>query len=55
MALTIDDIYDKEFALKGGGYDRNDVDQFLDEICDVMSIMQESIDQLESDLSTARA
>ena len=25
MALTIDDIYDKEFALKGGGYDRNDV------------------------------
>ena len=30
MALTIDDIYDKEFALTGGGYDRNDVDQFLD-------------------------
>ena len=27
MALTIDDIYDKEFALKGGGYDRNDVDR----------------------------
>ena len=38
MALTIDDIYDKEFALKGGGYDRNDVDQFLDEICDEMNI-----------------
>lgn len=55
MALTIDDIYDKEFALKGGGYDRNDVDQFLDEICDEMTNMQERIDQLESDLSKARA
>ena len=41
MALTIDDIYDKEFALKGGGYDRNDVDQFLDEICDEMANMLE--------------
>ena len=39
MALTIDDIYDKEFALKGGGYDRNDVDQFLDQICDEMANM----------------
>ena len=55
MALTIDDIYDKEFALKGGGYDRNDVDQFLDEICDEMTNMQERIDQLESELSKARA
>ena len=40
MALTIDDILDKEFALKGGGYDRDDVDQFLDEICDEMTNMQ---------------
>ncbi len=55
MALTIDDIYDKEFALKGGGYDRNDVDQFLDEICDEMTNMQERIDQLEADLKQARA
>lgn len=55
MALTIDDIYDKEFALKGGGYDRNDVDQFLDEICDEMTNMQEHIDQLEADLKQARA
>ena len=55
MALTIDDIYDKEFALKGGGYDRNDVDQFLDEICDEMTNMQERIDQLESESSKARA
>ena len=54
MALTIDDIYDKEFALKGGGYDRNDVDQFLDEICDEMTNMLEHIDNLERDLKQAR-
>jgi len=54
MALTIDDIYDKEFALKGGGYDRNDVDQFLDEICDEMTNMLEKIEKLEKDLQQAQ-
>ena len=54
MALTIDDIYDKEFALKGGGYDRNDVDQFLDEICDEMANMLEHIEKLEKDLQQAQ-
>ena len=54
MAITIDDIYDKEFALKGGGYDRDDVDQFLDEICDEMTSMQEKIAALESDLQKAQ-
>lgn len=54
MAITIDDIYDKEFALKGGGYDRDDVDQFLDEICDEMTSMQEKIASLESDLQKAQ-
>ena len=54
MAITIDDIYDKEFALKGGGYDRDDVDQFLDEICDEMTNMQEKITTLEADLAQAR-
>ena len=47
MALTIDDIYDKEFIIKGQGYDRNDVDQFLDQICDEMISMQEHADQLK--------
>ena len=55
MALTIDDILDKEFALKGGGYDRDDVDQFLDEICDEMTNLQNSIADLESKLSNAEA
>jgi len=54
MALTIDDIYDKEFALKGGGYDRNDVDQFLDEICDEMTNMQEHIEKLEKALQQSQ-
>lgn len=55
MALTIDDILDKEFALKGGGYDRDDVDQFLDEICDEMTNLQNNIADLESKLSNAEA
>lgn len=54
MSLTIDEIYDKEFALKGGGYDRNDVDQFLDEICDEMTNMQERIQTLEAELQQAK-
>ena len=54
MALTIDDIYDKEFALKGGGYDRDDVDQFLDEICDEMISMQDKLTAMEADLQKAR-
>lgn len=53
MALTIDDILDKEFALKGGGYDRDDVDQFLDEICDEMTNMQNYIADLEGKLNNA--
>lgn len=54
MAITIDDIYDKEFALKGGGYDRDDVDQFLDEICDEMTNMQQKMADLDKELQTAR-
>ncbi|MBR2925650.1 MAG: DivIVA domain-containing protein [Clostridia bacterium] len=53
MALTIDDILDKEFAVKGGGYDRDDVDQFLDEICDEMTNMQNYIADLEGKLNRA--
>lgn len=53
MALTIDDILDKEFAIKGGGYDRDDVDQFLDEICDEMTNMQNYIADLEGKLNRA--
>lgn len=55
MGLTIDDIYDKEFAKAGSGYDRDDVDQFLDEICDEMISMQERIDRLGAELEKAKA
>ena len=54
MAITIDDIYDKEFALKGGGYDRDDVDQFLDEICDEMVRMQDEMHALQLELGKAK-
>ena len=55
MALTIDDILDKEFGLKGGGYDRDDVDQFLDEICDEITNLQNSIVDLQGKLANAEA
>lgn len=55
MALTIDDIYDKEFARKGPGYDPDDVDQFLDEICDEMTNMQETIAGLQNRLAQVQA
>ena len=56
MALTIDDILDKEFNTKvGGGYDPDDVDQFLDEICDEMANLQGCIADLESKLNNAEA
>lgn len=55
MALTIDDILDKEFGLKGGGYDRDDVDQFLDEICDEMTNLQNSINELQQKLANTEA
>ena len=54
MGLTIDDIYDKEFTIKGGGYDRHEVDTFLDEICDEMTDMLKKIADLEEDLKRAR-
>lgn len=50
MAITIDDIYDKEFTQKGGGYDRHEVDQFLDEICDEMTNRQEDYAKLQDEL-----
>lgn len=55
MGLTIDDIYDKEFAKAGSGYDRDDVDQFLDEICDEMTSLNERIATLEAELQRAKA
>ena len=50
MAITIDDIYDKEFKIAGDGYDKEDVDQFLDEVCDEMIDMQNNMVQLENNI-----
>lgn len=54
MAITISDIEQKEFLYKGPGYDPLDVDQYLDQICDEMSILQDYIKKLESDLEKAK-
>lgn len=55
MAVTIDQIYDKVFKLAGTGYDKDDVDRFLDEICDEMINMQERIEKLEKDVEVAKS
>ena len=54
MAITVEDIEQKEFAYKGAGYDPYDVDQYLDQICDEMVAMKDRIDALEAELAKAK-
>ena len=54
MAITVEDIEQKEFAYKGAGYDPYDVDQYLDQICDEMIAMKDRIDALEAELAKAK-
>ena len=53
MAITIDTIVEKEFSIKGRGYDPKEVDAFLDEICDAMAALQEENMQLQKELDAA--
>ena len=55
MRLTITDIESKNFQRVAAGYDPQEVDAFLDAICDEMEIMQGEMDDLRSQLSFARA
>ncbi len=48
MPITVSMIEEKEFKIKMRGYDPVEVDEFLDEICDEMVIMQEEITSLQS-------
>ncbi len=54
MGITVADIEQKEFAFKGNGYDPEDVDLYLDQICDEMVAMQDRIDQLTAELDWAK-
>ncbi len=60
MAITVTMIEEKEFKTSVRGYDKKEVDEFLDDICDEMIVQQdtiaalrEKVKQLESAASFA--
>lgn len=53
MPITVAAIEEKEFKTKMRGYDPEEVDEFLDEICDEMVAMQEEIATLQARLAQA--
>lgn len=53
MPITVAMIEEKEFKTKMRGYDPEEVDGFLDEICDEMVAMQEEIATLQARLAQA--
>lgn len=55
MILTTDQICDKQFRNVGGNYDPDDVDEFLDQICDTIDELNARIKSLEADVAKANA
>ena len=53
MPLTIAMIEEKEFKTKVRGYDQEEVDNFLDEVCDQIEAMEREIASLQAKLSKA--
>lgn len=53
MPITVAMIEEKEFKTKVRGYDPVEVDEFLDDICDEMVVMQEEISNLQARLAQA--
>ena len=53
MPITVPMIEEKEFKTKVRGYDPVEVDEFLDDICDEMILMQEEISSLQARLAQA--
>ena len=53
MSITVAMIEEKEFKTKVRGYDPVEVDEFLDEICDEMVILQDEIASLQARLAQA--
>ena len=53
MPITVAIIEEKEFKTKVRGYDPVEVDNFLDEICDEMVILQDEIANLQARLAQA--
>lgn len=53
--ITLQDIENKEFAISQNGYNQQEVDQFLDEICDELVMMTDEIKRLQQELDGAHA
>lgn len=52
--ITIEMIETKEFRMKARGYDQDEVDTFLDEICDEMERQLNTISKLQQQLKEAQ-
>ena len=53
--ITVDLISSKEFTFENRGYNRKEVDEFLDEICDEMERMENEIATLRQQNAVVRA
>ena len=53
--ITIELIESKEFGTENGGYNRKEVDRFLDDICDEIANLQDEIDRLNRQLAVTEA
>ena len=49
--LTPEDIFNKQFLISDDGYDRQDVDGFLDEICDELDTLTKERDNLQKQVN----
>ncbi len=52
--ITIDLISSKEFSIESKGYNKKEVDEFLDDICDEMERMESEIKDLRQKTVTVR-
>lgn len=55
MQITVEMIETKEFKTKPRGYDPQEVDEFLDAICDEMIRLQDQIAALQQQVAVAKA
>lgn len=52
--VTVEMIYQKDFREKSRGYDKQEVDAFLDDIMEEMERLNKTIEELQSQLREAR-
>ncbi len=52
--ITVNDISSKEFSIDSRGYNRKEVDEFLDDICDEMERMEAEIKDLRQKTTVVR-